>query len=111
MPGRALQAICRCGFERELYVGTTRRGGRWLHNVIAYNEDESDLLSDTEDRVQMRKLRTIPDPFDVWIDGPLDIETIKRILANPRQDVEHGPYLCPRCKAESLMLHRGGIYD
>jgi hypothetical protein len=46
-------------------------------------------------------------------DGPWGVEAIVRALAQLpiNLDEEHGPYLCPRCKAESLMLRDGCIYD
>jgi hypothetical protein len=96
MPGHILRAQCRCGFERELAPGGNERS--LAADVIAYNADESDLVTEDETAVKLMGLRTIRDPF----------------LSNhePAHSLgPQGPYLCPGCKETSLMLHFSGNWD
>jgi hypothetical protein len=48
MPGRILYAQCPCGFERKLSPGSKIAAADFVDYKIAYNADESDLLSENK---------------------------------------------------------------
>jgi hypothetical protein len=81
--------------------------------LIAYNAEETDLKAVPAVFVQLQNLRTIPDPLaSDKVEGPLDAAMIAKFLSEPRPVKEpQGPYLCPQCKAVSLMLHAAGSWD
>jgi hypothetical protein len=113
MPGHILRATCCCGFQRELYLGNTRIAGDWVPLAIAYNVDESDLLTRDKITIESQKLRIIPDPFTSDEPAqPLDKATLVKHLSKPWPPrEEHGPYLCPQCKAVSMKLQYAGVWD
>jgi hypothetical protein len=61
MPGHIyLHAQCPCGFERKLSPGSALGAGGY---TIAYNADESDLLTENDEIIKLQGLRTVDDPF------------------------------------------------
>jgi hypothetical protein len=64
MPGHIyLHAQCPCGFERKLSPGSKIAGGGFVGYTIAYNADESDLLTEDDEIINTQGLRTVDDPF------------------------------------------------
>jgi hypothetical protein len=56
MPGHIyLHAQCPCGFERKLSPGSALGVGGY---TIAYNADESDLLTEKDETIKLQGLRT-----------------------------------------------------
>jgi hypothetical protein len=55
-----LHAQCPCGFERKLSPGSALGAGGY---TIAYNADESDLLTEKDETIKLQGLRTVDDPF------------------------------------------------
>jgi hypothetical protein len=87
MPGSLVHAECCCGFRRELGPGFSISG---ISYSIAYNADESDLLTMDNTTIKSAGFRTIPNPYF---------------------EASAGPHLCPQCKKVSLMLRVVGEWD
>jgi hypothetical protein len=109
MPGHILHAECACGFQRELSPGSAIAADRIVGYTIAYSADGSDLRSEDNVIVNSQELRTVPDPFlsDYQVGDSLE----KFSEEFEKKRVAQGPYLCPHCKAVSLMLHFAGLWD
>src|SRR4029450_9530429 len=61
MPGHIyLHAQCPCGFEQKLSPGSALGAGGY---TIAYNADESDLLTEEDETIKLQGLRTVDEPF------------------------------------------------
>jgi hypothetical protein len=63
MPGHIyLHAQCPCGFERKLSPGSKIAGRGFVGYTIAYNADESDLLTEDDEIINTQGLRTVDGP-------------------------------------------------
>jgi hypothetical protein len=58
MPGHILHAQCPCGFERKLSPGSALGAGGFVGYTIAYNADESDLLTMKPSYINTSPLRS-----------------------------------------------------
>ena len=101
MPGHILYAQCPCGFERKLSPGSKIAAADFVDYKIAYNADESDLLSENERDHQ------VAGPS--YRSKPVSIRFQTRFYPCPhanfeRKNAAQGPYLCPQCKTASLTL-------
>jgi hypothetical protein len=110
MPGNILHAECCCGFQRKLSPGSAIAGNRCVGYSIAYNADESDLLTEDDAIIKSWGLRTVRDPF-IFECRPED--SLEKFMYEnfEKKEVVQGPYLCPRCKAVRLTLRFGGNWD
>jgi hypothetical protein len=59
----AKKEVRRCGFERELSPGSAFAGNQCVDYTIAYNAEESDLLTEDDEIINTQGLRTVDDPF------------------------------------------------
>lgn len=101
MPGHIIHAECVCGFECELHPGATYDTGR----VIAYTADGTDLGTVDQDTAARERLVVLPDPYLLDLDGD-DLERFFSV-----KDETHGPFRCPRCGNDSLLISFAGHWD
>lgn len=102
MPGHILHAGCVCGFERELCPGATYNGGR----VIAYTANGRDLRTVDWDIAAKEQLVVLRDPCLLDPDDP---DYFDRLFAVQLES--HGPFRCPRCGKDSLLMRFAGFWD
>ena len=90
--GHIFRAECDCGFEISLKAGISDQGAV----VMAYNEAQTDLMSIDEDQAIRRNLLVIEDPA---------------LSQNPENyhppHLPYGPYRCPKCRDNRLLLFQG----
>jgi len=63
VPGHILHAECCCGFRRELAPGCNER--RHIGYTIAYNANESDLVTEDDAVIKLAGLRTVREPLSL----------------------------------------------
>jgi hypothetical protein len=82
-----------------LSPGSKIAAGGFVGYTIAYNADESDLLTEKDETIKLQGLRTVDDLF------------LSLHENFEKKNAAQGPYLCPRCKTASLTLHFAGYWD
>jgi hypothetical protein len=87
-------ARCACQFERILKPGATFE----RLNVIAYTPNGRDLETVESEKAKRESLTVVNDPC-------LDAE-VRTFGAGP-----YGPYRCPRCEKQSLLMWQAGFWD
>jgi hypothetical protein len=105
MPGHIFYANCACGFSRELEPGTDELEGL-RSRVMAYSADTSDIETVDEEAAKRTGLKIIDDPYLTDFDADAPLEELVKPIDHPS-----GPYLCPRCRENSLYLRGGGFWD
>jgi hypothetical protein len=107
MPGHIFNANCACGFSRELEPGADEFEG-FKSRVMAYSADTSDIETVDEEAAERAALKIIEDPCLSDADASLE-----KFLEESMKPFDHpyGPYLCPRCRENSLYLRGGGFWD
>jgi hypothetical protein len=112
MPGHTLRAECACRFSRELSPGARQNG---LY-IMAYTEDSKDLGTFHNEEARERGLTTLQDPC------LRDEEEEERLLESDDPDKffekesalkeqPHGPYRCPKCGNDTLLICFAGFWD
>lgn len=92
MCGIIVEAHCACGFERSFRLGDGFDGSSY---VMAYTEDGEDLVEMKITPAEKRNRKILNFPRD---DGRSSWE-------------DKGPYGCPYCKKQSLMLRLVAFWD
>ena len=108
MPGHTIEAICACGFRKELSPGLDENEPI-SEFEMAYIETGRDLQTIERSEIARRKLRVLSDPF--LDDG--DQVSAKELLAAAleRRRKPQGPHHCPQCNQSSLFLTFNGLWE
>jgi hypothetical protein len=101
MPGFMLIAQCPCGFDSEVWPGSSLIG---KESVIAYDPERPGLLTVDSEEAETGGLITIPDPF---------LSLSNRSMADPEVQRlgQEAKFDCPTCQEPSMYFRHVGFWD